>query len=100
MVFITSLLISVGYEVPNLRNGFTPGQTWLPEAVSQVVCGPSCLFFSSMFFVLTKTASAEGEEEERTAQVKKPGVEGKSLLPSAVQRKLNPNNFIGIIASE
>lgn len=53
-----------------------------------------------MFFVLTKTASAEGEEEERTAQVKKPGVEGKSLLPSAVQRKLNPNNFIGIIASE
>lgn len=28
------------------------------------------------------------------------GVEGKSLLPSAARRKINPNNFIGIIASE
>lgn len=35
----------------------------------------------------------------RNGRVKTSKVEGKSLLPSAVQRKLNPNNFIGIIAS-
>lgn len=28
------------------------------------------------------------------------GFEGKSLLPSGARRKINPNNFIGIIASE
>lgn len=28
------------------------------------------------------------------------GEKEKSLLPSALQHKLNPNNFIGIIASE
>lgn len=38
----------------------------------------------------------------RNGGVHAPKVEGeeKSLLPSAVQHKLNPNNFIGIIASE
>lgn len=64
-----------------------------------------CRFGKNMFvFVLTKTSRTCGKEDRgvacRNGGVKASTVEGKSLLPSAVQRKLNPNNFIEIIASE
>lgn len=60
--------------------------------------------FLCLFFVLTKTARTLGKEDEGCCMLKG-GVKaskagGKSLLPSAVQCRLNPNNFIGIIASE
>lgn len=45
-------------------------------------------------------ARRDGEGGVGGVNAPKVGGEEKSLLPSAVQHKLNPNNFIGIIASE